>query len=319
MNIKERNSSIELLRILCMLSIIIFHFNARHFNLYVVGNERINENNLLTGLIIHSIGGLGVPIFVFISGWFGLNYRKERAIDLIGTCAFYALLSTALLLVYYDISRPKDALFFLNNWWFIAAYICIYVLTPGINYLFNHTGKYPMLFLILIFLYISYGDTFHKEANIGGLYQMFTMYLSARWLKLYTYNLLTKYCFIILLGAIIIRFGCILISYYTQHLGIIPLINAYTCPITIFLASSIFITFEKIKFQSKIINKLAISALSVYLFSEGTFGKIFFDSWFFNSGSIYFNYIYISIFIYMFITLIDQVRLFLMNKLLYNK
>ena len=40
--ISQRNSSIELLRMLAMLVIVIFHFLARHFGLYVIGNERIN-------------------------------------------------------------------------------------------------------------------------------------------------------------------------------------------------------------------------------------------------------------------------------------
>lgn len=89
----KRNSSIELLRILSMLIIVIYHYEARNFNLYVVASDRVGEPDLLPQLLTHSIGKLGVPVFVFISGWYGLKYRKERFWEMVGMCIFYALIS----------------------------------------------------------------------------------------------------------------------------------------------------------------------------------------------------------------------------------
>ena len=80
----KRNSSIELLRILSMLIIVIYHYEARNFNLYVVASDRVGEPDLLPQLLTHSIGKLGVPVFVFISGWYGLKYRKERFWEMVG-------------------------------------------------------------------------------------------------------------------------------------------------------------------------------------------------------------------------------------------
>lgn len=48
------------------------------------------------------------------------------------------------------------------------------------------------LLAVLTITYISFGDYFVKSANIGGLFQMFSMYLSARWIKLYLKNGLTN-------------------------------------------------------------------------------------------------------------------------------
>ena len=73
----KRNSSIELLRILSMLIIVIYHYEARNFNLYVVASDRVGEPDLLPQLLTHSIGKLGVPVFVFISGWYGLKYQRK--------------------------------------------------------------------------------------------------------------------------------------------------------------------------------------------------------------------------------------------------
>lgn len=78
----KRNSSIELLRIIAMIIIVFFHFHARNFGMYVFGNERINEEGLLLHSILHHLGGLGVPCFMFISGYYGMKFKKDRLLDI---------------------------------------------------------------------------------------------------------------------------------------------------------------------------------------------------------------------------------------------
>lgn len=75
--------------------------------------------------------------------------------------------------------------FSINLWWFMAAYLSIYLLSPGINHFIDTCDKWQVLLAVLTITYISFGDYFVKSANIGGLFQMFSMYLSARWIKLY--------------------------------------------------------------------------------------------------------------------------------------
>lgn len=74
----KRNSSIELLRILSMLIIVIYHYEARNFNLYVVASDRVGEPDLLPQLLTHSIGKLGVPVFCihFRMVWIKVSQRK---------------------------------------------------------------------------------------------------------------------------------------------------------------------------------------------------------------------------------------------------
>lgn len=86
----KRNSSIELLRIIAMIIIVFFHFHARNFGMYVFGNERINEEGLLLHSILHHFGGLGVPCFMFISGYYGMKFKKDRLLDIILQCIGYA-------------------------------------------------------------------------------------------------------------------------------------------------------------------------------------------------------------------------------------
>ena len=121
----KRNSSIELLRILSMLIIVIYHYEARNFNLYVVASDRVGEPDLLPQLLTHSIGKLGVPVFVFISGWYGLKYRKERFWEMVGMCIFYALISCIGCQLLYGQVRFLELPFSINLWWFMAAYLSI--------------------------------------------------------------------------------------------------------------------------------------------------------------------------------------------------
>lgn len=94
-NLGKRNSSIELLRIVAMVTIVYFHFHARDFSLYVLGNERIQEKGLFLHTVLHHLGMLGVPCFMFVSGYYGIKFRENRFVDITFQCLFYALLTFA--------------------------------------------------------------------------------------------------------------------------------------------------------------------------------------------------------------------------------
>ena len=65
LNKTQRNSSIELLRIISMLLIVTFHFSGRAYNLF--SPELLtNANTELSKILLHSLGQTGVPIFMFI-------------------------------------------------------------------------------------------------------------------------------------------------------------------------------------------------------------------------------------------------------------
>ncbi len=124
---QKRNSSIELLRIVSMILIVLYHYHARKYDLYVIDAPRPEDPNFLYELLTHSLGKLGVPIFVFISGWYGIKFRKNRIAHMIVECMFYAVLSTSLYALLYHGFELKNIIFFINHWWFMAAYIYAYI------------------------------------------------------------------------------------------------------------------------------------------------------------------------------------------------
>lgn len=319
MHSMKRNSSIELLRILSMLLIVIYHYEARDFNLYVVGSDRMGEPDLLPQLLTHSIGKLGVPVFVFISGWYGLRFRRERFREMMAMCLFYSIVSCIGGWLLYGQFRFWELIFPVNLWWFMSAYLCLYILSPGISHFTDTYGKWQVLMAVLIVIYIAYGDYFVKSANIGGLFQMFGMYLGARWMRLYLAEWLDKWGHVLLFGLIVFRVGLITGSYYTGHLGLLPYLNSYVNPMTILIAAGIFICFSKISFYSSVMNRLSASSLAVYLCSESPFGQRFFDSCFPHSAWNLLHFIIGAIVVYLCITVIDEIRRVLTDKFVVNK
>ena len=97
MNVKKRktrNSSIELLRIVAMIDIALFHYLSRNYNLYAVENSRVMvDANLWEEMIVQYIGYLGVQCFMFISGYYGIRFKWDKFATLVEQCFFYGIMS----------------------------------------------------------------------------------------------------------------------------------------------------------------------------------------------------------------------------------
>lgn len=315
---KERNSSIELLRIVSMLLIVMFHFLSRNFNLYVISNEQINQPNLLSEIYLAQLGALGVPCFMFISGYFGIKFQLQRFNETLFQCLFYAIFS----FVGYFIIAEKfewQALLFTNYWWFMTSYLTIYILAPGINYLIENSSSKRILF-ILTFLYITLIFSLWRPASmVGGFITLVAIYIFARFCRLHLSNKVKEKSIYILLLLVSLKIILIFLSFKTIHLGTITYIGSYKNPLNILIVGLCVIIIEKKHFYSNLINKLAHSSLSVYLLSESAFGMIFFSPLFpkgqFNLG----GFIIGSIIVFISIFIIDNIRLIISKRLFTNE
>lgn len=132
---KERNSSIELLRIISMILIIIFHFCGRAYNLFSP-DLLTNNNTEFSKLVLHSLGQTGVPIFMFISGFYGIRFKHNRLIDMLIQCFIYTI-------IFYSLSCLiaselwSSRIFTLNLfgpstlWFFLLLYCNLYIRRPN--------------------------------------------------------------------------------------------------------------------------------------------------------------------------------------------
>lgn len=156
---KKRDANIELLRIVAMLMIITLHFNSRSNALLVLGEPASNVQIFAT--VLEAIAITGVNVYVLISGYYlsSSKVRLSKVLLLILQVYFYTLLiSCAMMFVGAYSVKPEDkldrALRYLfpissEHYWFVTAYVIMYVLAPVMNAAVN-TLKRKQLKTVII-------------------------------------------------------------------------------------------------------------------------------------------------------------------------
>lgn len=305
---KQRNSSIEVLRIVAMLDIVVFHFLARTFGLYVMGNERLGEPDLLGELLTFHVGSLGVPCFMFISGYFGIRWRRDRFTDMVGQGLFYGLLSAAGLLALGSAFNYKW-LCFINEWWFLEAYVVVYLLSPGLNYIVETFTPRRLLLATAFLWFVLYSSTV-KQNELGGVILLTAIYLTARYMRLYLSERLRRNAHWIALALLLLMLSLTATSVLIGHLGLKPLLMSYSNPLNTLTVGFLVVAMERVQFHSRIINMLAASTLAVYLLSESSFGQIFFAPLFPKDFTLWW-FVASALVVYLACFAVDRVRMLL--------
>ena len=156
---KKRDANIELLRIVAMLMIITLHFNIQSKALLVLGEPASNVQIFAT--VLEAIAITGVNVYVLISGYYlsSSKVKLSKVLLLILQVYFYTLLiSCAMMFVGAYSVKPEDkldrALRYLfpissEHYWFVTAYVIMYVLAPVMNAAVN-TLKRKQLKTVII-------------------------------------------------------------------------------------------------------------------------------------------------------------------------
>lgn len=310
---KKRNSSIELLRIIAMIDIVMFHYLSRNFNLYAVENSRIAEDvNLWKEMIFQYIGYLGVPCFMFISGYYGIKFKWGRFGEIVEQCFFYGIVSFVGLWLINGNRPPFYELLAINNYWFMVSYLMVMLISPALNSMIASLDSKQLLLVILSLYAVDFGGVISSHSVGGGFATLMMIYLVARWMRLYLPELLKKHsvwCFLILL---LIQLSLVSACYLFQHIGIKVIIGSYDNIVNILIVGFLVITIEKYHFHNKFINYVALSTLSVYLLSESGWGQIFFNDLYIAWGGNEFQvlpYLLSSVIVFAVIIVIDKIRI----------
>lgn len=316
---KKRNSSIELLRIIAMIDIVMFHYLSRNFNLYAVENSRIAEDvNLWKEMIFQYIGYLGVPCFMFISGYYGIKFKWGRFGGIVEQCFFYGIVSFVGLWLINGNRPPFYELLAINNYWFMVSYLMVMLISPALNSMIGSLDSKQLLLVILSLYAVDFGGVISSHSVGGGFATLMMIYLVARWMRLYLPELLKKHsvlCFLILL---LIQLSLVSACYLFQHIGIKVIIGSYDNIVNILIVGFLVITIEKYHFHNKFINYVALSTLSVYLLSESGWGQIFFNDLYIAWGGNEFQvlpYLLSSVIVFAIIIVIDKIRILIRTSI----
>ncbi len=283
---KQRESNIELLRIISMLMIVSVHYFPNGIldpNLVESGSGQYYLGWLLETLCI-----IGPNAFTMIAAWF-LCTREEsdirKAILLYVKMVVYdlVLFIPGIFLNNVQITGHNIVLLFFpfldGRHWYIETYIILLLFYPFINFLINNISQKAYQILICIWISIfSIWFTFFSSAPIQdwgyGITTFVTCYLIVGYIKLYGFSNRIISCLVeskVYLFSMYMLTSCISFLLVTGKIGGVlefffpnNIAHAYCSFWVIISALSVFLLFKKFRMKSnRIINRLASLTMGI--------------------------------------------------------
>lgn len=271
--IKIRQSNFELLRIVAMLLILLYHANTFIFG-WGYKEELINNPyGMMLKLLWDSLCCVGVNVFVMISGWFGIKPTLKGVVSLLFQVYFYCILIIGIAVCVGIPIQMKwifKMFFFGSAYWFVTEYLVLYIFSPVLNNFIENTSQKKIRRVLIGFyiLEICLGWMIQFSGFGGGYYAIhfFGLYLLLRYIRLYSDKIknMPKKCYIIIyllcsiIPAILGFYGRL---YMSSDFGQVH----YSSPFVIIASLAIVLLFSQFKFKSKFINWFACSSFAIYL------------------------------------------------------
>ena len=274
-----RNSNIELLRIVLMFMVIPLHFNngsmGGAFN-YV---KNLPVNNFIL-YFFESLSICAVNCFMIISGYF-LAYNKtvklSKIVDLLFIVILYNLFDLMLSIVLNENVFSLKALVgcFIPTNYFAIFYIITYIFSPFVALIFDNTTKkiqnlllfFTLVIFVLLPTFIDITNDFGVNLNgispitISGnifgytIVQFFICLIIGFYLRRNNINgnalfLITTY-----------TISSLLMTFFIHKL---PSLYNYCSVFTVVNAICLFLLFNKLNFNNKIVNYISKSIFAIY-------------------------------------------------------
>lgn len=270
-----RQSGLELLRIVSMFMVLAVHIDGASLGLPMPSGDCGSlTSRHLWQLAVESFAIIGVNCFTMISGYFGIRLRLRSMLMFVGECLFYSvgiyLLFVATGLRHFSWTGFADSLMVLSHsdLWYIPAYFGLCLLAPFINAGCDGMSRHRLMAVTGVFLLFNVwcGWWWNGQFNPTGytLIQLVLIYMLGRVVS----RFIPVGTHIGLKGVFVsgvcyfIATACIfMMSLY------IPSVKAfaYNSPFVIVATVAFFVIFLGVRFKSRIVNYLALSAFAVYL------------------------------------------------------
>lgn len=207
----QRQSNIELLRIVSMFLILVVHVS--YFSLGIPTQEMINESpqSSLTHLLFIALSICAVDTFVLISGYFGIKPSFNKTLSLCFIGLFYPIVIAIVFATFLgsNINLARVLYLYPHSGWFLLSYLILYLISPTLNAFIQQASQKELRNMILWFYAfqtifgwinnscVEYEDGYSALSFIG-------IYLLGRYLKLYfgiikfkkSYTFLIMYLFL---------------------------------------------------------------------------------------------------------------------------
>ena len=333
----ERNSNLELLRIICMFFLIIHHcvvhggsvWNATGLNWYIAW-------------FFVPIGKICFNTFLAISAWFLVDkaFKSERFFKTWLQVFFYSIGGAALAFFLGLQMTWRDgfsALFPItgNSHGFAAAYLAFYLLTPFLSIVAKRIGKKPLAFLIIILLYFQvfskgiafitqYTQNLYSELQLFVLVYFIVLYFKKFGIKIFekrTFNII-----VVLISWVLLFVMMCLRRQSNNYIELFFSINNDESGIIYIISGcSLFFLFKNINIKTNIIiNKIAGTTFGILLIHDHNFLRPLFwknilhvQDWYLSS---YFGlYLFLtSLTVFIVCALIELIRQIIFNNTIYK-
>ena len=280
--ITQRNSNIELLRIISILMVLLLHFNNHGYYPGLVLFPDPLTAHLKTGFLIECFCIVAVNCFVLISGYFGINLKLRSVLKLFLQCFFIGLFSYLLYLCITHRAVDSEVIgdlfyaFSHNKWWFVISYLGLMLVSPLLNAAVQTVSRKQLLISILVFTaFLGYFGWYHDMEHTDSGYSLISLiliYLIGRYIGLYVsldWIKRHRWCFAVgyVVGSLLL-FGLILLRYGGNEINNI---FGYDHPLVIINACLLLLFFLSLQFHSRVVNWIASSVFASYLIHESIY------------------------------------------------
>lgn len=281
----------------------------------------------LVVILLSILSVCSVPLFVFISGWFSIRPTIKGICSLIFQYIFVIAvcigISSQFSFTSYTLKSVLSELFYTKyNFWFFFAYLGLYVFSPVLNHFAEHVTQTQFRnFLIAFYIFQCYFSWLFESVNYFysyGIVFLLGLYLTMRYFRLYPAPFIERHSGKLFL-AILLGISCIVfVSQY--YWGMAARMARLDNPFVIIACVALLYKFNTIKFQSRLVNVLATSCLSVYLIHDYTPIFLQFQSviWKITKDQDFESLILLFLFLFLVFCVcfvIDIIRQFIQNKI----
>lgn len=266
-----RLSNIELLRIVAMIMVLFLHCNYLSLGWIDYNDFLKNPITSFSRALFEQLCVISVNVFVFISGWFGIRANLKGLSSLIFQVLFYHVLIILLFFILgleVPITTVLMGFYFGASYWFVVAYLILYMFSPVLNIFIEHASRKIYLRVLLFFYLFEFlfgwifsisGAEFHHGYSALSF---IGIYLLAQFIIKHTEKIKkqkTKIYFILYICCSCFPIVLFLVTKKMHHA------LDYSSPFVLISTISFFFIFNRYNFSSRVINYLACSSFSIYL------------------------------------------------------
>ncbi len=344
---KARESVFELMRIIAMLLIVIYHgtkFTGNGSNYLFLQHQ--GTTSYYVGLFFTLYGGLGTWLYIIITCWFSVDKIKfsgERLVRTLWQTWSVCLLCLVIQFVFFrDSFSLRTAVRQLSTpigsniqYWYVSAYVMFLLILPILQTVTVRMNNNKLLFTAIVFLVCSPLYKLINTATLGTLGLFVAAFFMTAWLKRHDgsfFSRKTFLCVTLMIAAYILVVSASVLTSprflnrEALFIKVYQRLRDYNI-IQLYFAYTVFFALRKCHLgEVKTINILSKFSFGVYLWHYNfTFRQVIWrdfahiDTWYESKWGYLLVLLGTAVLAYLIISLIEMVRMKLLDQWLYDK